>query len=81
MCLVVLVEEKFKFVEALLYQSLTPTISLPNLSQRLTQFTVCLKSYKYGSLLSKYSNPGYDLCDIEGLHTLFSRKTQGYIFT
>ena len=80
MCLVVLVEETLEFVEALLYQSLKPTIRLPSLSQRATQFTVCL-NYKNGSLLLKYSNPGYDLCDIEGLHTLFSRKTQGYIFT
>ena len=50
MCLVDLDEETLEFVEALLYQSLTPTIRLPNLSQRATQFTVCLH-YKYGSLL------------------------------
>ena len=62
MCLVVLVEETLEFVETLLYQSLTPTIRLLNLSQRATQLTVRL-SYKYGSLLLKYSNPGYDLCD------------------
>ena len=50
MCLVDLDEETLEFVEALLYQSLTPTIRLPNLSQRAAQFTVCL-NYKYGWLL------------------------------
>ena len=50
MCLVDLVEETLEFVEALLYQLLTPTIRLPNLSQRATQFTVRL-NYKYRSLL------------------------------
>ena len=63
MCLVDFVEETLEFVEALLYQSLTPTIRLPNLSQHATQFTVCL-NYKYGLLFLKYSNPGYDLCDV-----------------
>ena len=48
MCLVDLDEETLEFVEALLYQSLTPTIRLPNLAQHTTQFTVCL-NYKYGS--------------------------------
>ena len=38
-------EESLEFVEALLYQTLTPTIRLPNLSQRATQFTArCLKN-------------------------------------
>ena len=45
MCLVDLVEETLKFVESLLYQLLTPTTRLPNLSQRATQCTVCL-NYK-----------------------------------
>ena len=36
MCLVDLVEGTLEFVEALLYQLLTPTIRLPNLSQRAT---------------------------------------------
>ena len=45
MCLVNLDEEALEFVEALLYQSLTPTIRLPNLSQRATQFTArCFKN-------------------------------------
>ena len=48
MCLVDLVEETLEFVKALLYQLLTPTIRLPNLSQRATQCTVRL-NYKYGS--------------------------------
>ena len=38
MCLADLVEETLEFLEALLYQLLTPTIRLPNLSQRTTQF-------------------------------------------
>ena len=46
-----------------IYQLLTPTTRLPNLSQRATQFTVRIKD-KYGSPLKKYSNQGYDLCDI-----------------
>ena len=50
-------------MDALLYQLLTPMIRLPNLSQRAKQFTVCL-NYKYGLLLQKYINLGYDLCDI-----------------
>ena len=58
-----LAEETLEFLEGLSYQLLTPTIRLPNLSQRATQFTVCL-NYKYGSLHKKYSNPGNDLCDI-----------------
>ena len=40
MCLVDLVEETLEFVEALMYQLLTPTMRLRNLSQRATQFTV-----------------------------------------
>ena len=45
MCLVDLVEKTLEFVEAFLYQLLTPTIRLLNLFQRATQFTVCL-NYK-----------------------------------
>ena len=50
MCLVDLVKETLEFMEALLYQLLTPTTRLPNLSQRATQFMVCL-NYKYSFLL------------------------------
>ena len=50
MFLVDLVEETLEFVEASLYQLLTPTIRLQNLCERATQCTVCL-NYKYGSLL------------------------------
>ena len=45
MYLVDLVEETLEIVKALLYQFLTPTIRLPNLSQQAKQFTVCL-NYK-----------------------------------
>ena len=38
MCLVDLVEETLEFVEALLYQLLTPTIRLPNLSERSVRY-------------------------------------------
>ena len=44
--LIDLVEETLEFVEALLRQLLTPTIRLPNFSQRATQCTVFL-NYKY----------------------------------
>ena len=50
MCLVDLVEGILKFVEALLYQLLVPSIRLPNLFQRTTQCTVCLNY--------NYSHPG-----------------------
>ena len=51
MCLVDFVEKTLEFVEALLYQLLTPSIRLTSLSQhRATQCTVCL-NYKYARYL------------------------------
>ena len=70
MCSVDLVEETLEFLEALFYQLLTPSISLPNLFQHCAmQCTVCL-NYKYyffyfsrnpGGILEIYTTGGSDV--------------------
>ena len=79
MCLVDLVKETLEFVETLLYQSLTPTIRLLNLSQRATQFTVCL-SYKY-DLLPKNTVIRDMICVIFKVYIHFSVEKRKDIFS
>ena len=81
MCLVDLVEETLEFVEALFDQLMTHTVRLLNLSQRATQFTVCL-NYKYGRRFKEKKTVIRDMiCVIFKIYTHFLVEKRKDIFS